>query len=68
MAADIVIPNFDPRSVCQIIVDHFPFDQLIDEFGEWTHVSYDINRMRGEKLIAEKLGDETTYRHVRDFI
>lgn len=66
-AADIVIAGFETPVVCQIIVDHFPFDQLIEEFGEWTHVSFDINRNRGEKMLAEKIGGETTYRHIQRF-
>lgn len=40
-AADIVVAGMSPRAVCQRIIDlGLPFDQLIQEFGRWTHVSY----------------------------
>lgn len=39
-AADIVVAGMSPRSVCQKIIDMgLPFDQIIQEFGRWTHVS-----------------------------
>ena len=39
-AADIVVAGMAPRAVCQKIIDMgLPFDQLIQEFGRWTHVS-----------------------------
>lgn len=39
-AADIVVAGMSPREVCEEIIDiNLPFDQLIQEFGRWTHVS-----------------------------
>lgn len=39
-AADIVVAGMSPKEVCQKIIDMgLPFDQLIQEFGRWTHVS-----------------------------
>lgn len=39
-AADIVVAGMSPREVCEeIIRQDLPFDQLIQEFGRWTHVS-----------------------------
>jgi len=39
-AADIVVAGMSPREVCEeIIRQYLPFDQLIQEFGRWTHVS-----------------------------
>lgn len=39
-AADIVVAGMSPQAVCQKIIDMgLPFDQLIQEFGRWTHVS-----------------------------
>lgn len=39
-AADIVVAGMSSRAVCQKIIDMgLPFDQLIQEFGRWTHVS-----------------------------
>ena len=42
-AADIVVVGLTPLEVCQVVKNHggtIPFDQLIHEFGSWTHVSY----------------------------
>lgn len=39
-AADIVVAGMSPREVCETIIAlGLPFDQLIQEFGRWTHVS-----------------------------
>lgn len=39
-AADIVVAGMSPREVCETIIAlNLPFDQLIQEFGRWTHVS-----------------------------
>lgn len=39
-AADIVVAGMSPREVCEEIIRlDLPFDQLIQEFGRWTHVS-----------------------------
>ena len=39
-AADIVVAGMSPREVCETIISlSLPFDQLIQEFGRWTHVS-----------------------------
>lgn len=46
-AADIVIPGRAPLWVCQkVLALHLPFDQLILEFGRWTHVG--ISRTGGK--------------------
>lgn len=40
-AADIVVNGFTPLQVCKRIIDlGLPFDQLINEFDRWTHVSF----------------------------
>lgn len=40
-AADIVIPGLTPYEVCTKIRDsNIDFDQLIHEFGRWTHFSF----------------------------
>ena len=39
-AADLVVPGMAPLQVCRVIVSMgLPFDQLIHEFGEWSHVA-----------------------------
>lgn len=40
-AADLIVPGKSVHQVCTKIVQlKLPFDQLIYEFGSWTHVSY----------------------------
>lgn len=66
-AADIEVDRLTPSAVCQIIVDAgLPFDQLIEEFGEWTHVSYS-RKHRRERLRAVKKDGVTWYEKVEDF-
>lgn len=60
-AADIVVPGMHPRDVCKKAIElGLPFDQLIQEFGEWTHVSFGP-RNRRQVLTARKVGKTTTY-------
>jgi hypothetical protein len=51
-AADIIVPRVPVAMVFDAIAKNVPFDQVIDEFGQWTHVSYRLNACRGQKLIA----------------
>ena len=40
-AADIFCPRLSQQELFQLIRQfNLPFDQLIDEFGSWVHVSY----------------------------
>ena len=40
-AADFIVASKTPRTVCDRIIHlELPFDQLIHEFGAWTHVSW----------------------------
>jgi hypothetical protein len=39
LAADIVVTGCSPLEVCQWIHNHVMYDQLINEFGQWCHVS-----------------------------
>ena len=51
-AVDIRVKGMTPQQVCdKIVALGLPFDQLIEEFGEWTHVSYGP-RNRRQKLKA----------------
>lgn len=39
-AADIRVPGLTPKQVVQACVDaKIPFDQIIEEFDAWTHIS-----------------------------
>lgn len=50
-AADILCPDFgNPLAVCKAIVAAgIKFDQIIHEYGEWTHISF-APAMRGQLL------------------
>jgi len=61
-AADITVLGLPPFAVCQrIIAMRLPFDQLILEFGQWTHVSYSTERQRGQVLTAKRINGKTKY-------
>lgn len=63
-AADIVVPGLHPLKVCDTIIRmKLPFDQLIQEFGEWTHVSYGpLNRRQAMTASTDARG-KTVYTH-----
>lgn len=65
-AADIVVPGMEvPELVMLIRAMKLPYDQLIDEFGRWVHVSHKANGpQRGNVLVARRSGGETVYRSV----
>lgn len=53
-AADIKIPGYTIAQTVQIIRDlNLPFDQLIDEYSLWVHVSY-RSVQRGQVLTARR--------------
>jgi len=56
-AADFICPQFGgPRSIVAVLMDaQIPFDQLIDEYGRWVHVSF-APRMRGQVLTIDAAG------------
>lgn len=60
-AADINIGGMAPKQVCELIIKlNLPFDQLIMEFGRWTHVSYGP-RNRRQVLTAKSVNGRTVY-------
>ena len=65
-AADIIIPGMKPAEVVEIIrAMRLPFDQVIEEFGRWVHVSHSrANGNRGEVLAATRAGGKTRYRRI----
>lgn len=65
-AADIIVPGMDSGAVVDIIrAMRLPFDQIIDEFGSWVHVSHSLaGGNRGEVLMAWRRGGQTNYRRV----
>jgi Uncharacterized protein conserved in bacteria len=60
-AADIVSHRMPVRQVFDTIRRmQLPFDQVIEEFGHWTHVSYGPRR-RGQALVARHLNGAARY-------
>jgi zinc D-Ala-D-Ala carboxypeptidase len=47
-AVDIVVPKFgSPHAVCKkIIASGIEFDQIINEYGAWAHISFSPNPRR----------------------
>ena len=63
LAADIVIGGYSPGEVCGWIKSrNLPFDQLINEYDQWTHVSIAPKGVpRGECLHAIRRDGRTVY-------
>lgn len=59
-AADFIVPGMTVEEVFKIVADRLPFDQLIEEFGEWVHVSY-APKLRHQKLRAIRVNGKTQY-------
>lgn len=60
-AADIKVAGMTARQVALKIVElGLPFDQVINEFDSWVHVSYGP-RNRRDRRKAVKQGDRTVY-------
>lgn len=62
-AADILVAGMLPTDVVVLIrALVLPFDQLIDEFGRWVHVSHKRGGpQRGDVLAARRKNGETVY-------
>jgi len=61
-AADLIVPGIDVLTFNQIIrnpANKIPFDQLINEYGRWNHVSYNPNAA-GRKMCL-KINKGTGY-------
>lgn len=56
-AADFICPGFGPpvTVVSTLISAGIEFDQLIQEYGSWVHISF-APRMRGQVLIIDRAG------------
>ena len=65
-AADILVPGMDTADVVDMIrALHLPFDQVIDEFARWVHVSHSgAAGNRGEVLMAWRRDGQTHYRRL----
>jgi zinc D-Ala-D-Ala carboxypeptidase len=59
-AADIRVPGLTPKQVVQACIDaNIPFDQIIEEFDSWTHISVPNTKEqqpRRQALVINKAG------------
>ena len=63
-AADIIVPGMEVADVVGLIrAMRLPFDQVIDEFGRWVHISHTSGN-RAEVLAATRRAGQTHYRRV----
>jgi hypothetical protein len=63
-AADFVAIGYTPMQVCKkIVAMNLPFDELICEFGRWTHcaVAAQLATPKRKILTAKKVGKKTVY-------
>jgi len=62
-AADILVPGMSVYDVSCLIRDEFKYDQVIQEFGRWTHVSLRPNptQNRMQPLTAMLKDGQTVY-------
>ena len=64
-AVDFNIPGMSTASVVELIRTlRLPFDQVIDEFSRWVHVSHSADGQRGEVLVATHLDGAVRYMRV----
>lgn len=65
-AADIIVPGMSPEDVFALIrAMKLPFDQVIEEFGQWVHVSHSLaGPQRGNVLVAYRAGGNVQYRKI----
>lgn len=65
-AVDIKIPGMTVAEVVATIRKmNLPFDQLIDEFGQWIHVSHARSgKQRGQVLAARRIKGVTKYKSI----
>lgn len=66
-AADITCPALGQKKLFDLIrKSGLPFDQVIDEFEQWVHVSYrrDARKNRGETMRARNVDGKTVYTKV----
>lgn len=65
-AADITVPGMSVPDLFNLIrKSPLPFDQVIEEYGTWVHVSYS-SRNRRQALIARRVGGRAQYTPAED--
>lgn len=61
-AADIICPGLSQEELFSQIRRTSCFDQLIDEFSSWVHVSYRYPNIRRDVLTARRRNGEVVYK------
>ena len=62
LAADILVPGMSPDTFARFIRQRgFVVDQVISEFGRWTHIGLSDNAPRNQFLVATKVDGATQY-------
>ena len=65
-AADFKVSGLTiPQTIELIRALDLPFDQLINEFGRWVHVSYSARDRRQVMIASKNRYNKTIYTHVR---
>lgn len=59
-AADIYVPGMTIQELYELIRDSLPYDQVIQEFNRWVHVSY-AEPQRKQAMYAIREDGKTTY-------
>jgi len=61
-AADIIVKSLTTEQLIHSIKSSgLVFDQMIEEFGRWVHVSYNKGKNRNQIFRAVKKGSKTVY-------
>ena len=55
-AADIMVPEWPPEALYELMRNNMHFDQLIQEFDEWVHVSWNGVHNRQQSLRFTRSG------------
>ena len=65
-AADFYCPEYDIDDLFQLVRESgIEFDQCIEEFGRWIHISYETDKEnRNQSLLARKNSANKTYYEV----
>ena len=66
-AADITTKELTVEELFQFVCDNFDFDQCIQEFDSWVHVSWNGDKNRNQKLraIKEKKDNALVTRYIQ---
>ena len=61
-AADIIVPGIKPFELCELIESmELPYGQLINEYGQWTHISLGSDQSERQTFTAHRVGGSTVY-------